>query len=136
MTGSAQPGGIAFGPTASGKHYLSLFAHRGANPRKSVWAIPPADEFDVFSRCDRADWFDTDGHLWGAVDPCGSQLGTRGERLAKFPSTARPSPWHGYPVSPASGRDSESPPDALIERLRHDGRLTRTFARKLQTRRA
>ena len=88
-----------------------------------MWAIPPADEFDVLSRCEAEDWFDADGHLWGAIDPRSSQLGTRGERLANFPRTAPPNPWHGSPVSPTSGRDSEVPPDTLIERLRNDGRL-------------
>lgn len=136
VAGSAQPSGIAFGPTASGKLYLSVYAHRGANPRKSQWAIPPTDEFGCFSRSDAEGWLDLDGHLWGALDPTGPTLGTRGERLAKFPRTVPPTPWHGYPVSASSGRASETPPDELVERLRDDGRLTRTLARKLQTRRA
>jgi hypothetical protein len=136
MRSSVQEDGVLFGPTAEGKSYLSMYAHRGANRRKSQWDIPPESEYDIFSRSDDDDWLDGDGHLWGAIDATGSPLGTRGERLAKFPHTALRIPWHGYPVSPASGRDSEMPPDELVERLRDDGRLTRTFARKLQTRRA
>jgi hypothetical protein len=114
-----------------------MFAHRGSNPRKSCWAVDPPEEYSIFETSDAGDWADSDGHLWGFRDDVGSTLGTKGERLAKFPFTSSAStPWHGYPVSPASGRQSEIPPDTLVEELKAAGHLSRTLARKIQTRRA
>lgn len=91
-----------------------MYAHRGNNPRKSSWAIDPPTEFEVFAASDTGNWGDADGHYWGLRDEAGTALGSKGERLAKFPFTAAlTTPWHGYPVSPASGRESEQPPDSL-----------------------
>src|SRR5947209_5127455 len=108
MAGAAQgnvvKAGIQFGPNGSGKLYLSMFAHRGGNPRKSKWldSVAPPTEYDVFCRADEDDRCDSAGNYWGMLDVEASPLGTRGERLAKFPRNKVPAaPWHGYPVSPA-----------------------------------
>jgi hypothetical protein len=137
MPPEAQQAGLQYGPTASGKLYLSMYSHRGGNPTKSCWAVPPDDEYGIFETSDDNDRADGHGNYWGALDAEGTALGTKGERLAKFPFNAVLTvPWHGYPVSPASGRASEMPPDDFINDLIEDGVLSRTFGRKLQRRRA
>jgi hypothetical protein len=137
MTPDAEEAGLAFGPTQSGKLYLSVYAHRGANHRKSCWDVSPEDEYGIFETADADDRADTAGHYWGTRDADGTALGTRGERLAKFPHNGVPTvPWHGFPVSPASGRASECPPDDFIDALINQGKMSRTFGRKLQRRRA
>lgn len=139
ITPTANPDGLLFGPTASGKNYLSTYEHRGRNVRKSQWAadVIPPEEYEIFEHADVNDHADSDGHYWGVRNPCGAVLGSRGERLAKFPHNGtETAPWHGYPVSPASGRSSEIPPDGLIEALVEAGSLSRTFGRKIQRRRS
>jgi hypothetical protein len=131
--------GILFGPNANGKSYLSWFEHRGGDRRKSQWAIdvPPAEEYEVFCTSDYGDWVDDSGTYWGVRDAGGRPLGTRGERVAKFPRNDVPAvPWHGYPVSPGSGRPHSSPPDDLVLRWIGSGFVTRTFGRKIQRRKA
>lgn len=136
---TAHPDGLLFGPTVNGKVYLSAYDHRGRDRSKSTWAgdLPPPEEYSIFARADAADHADTNGHYWGVRNVVGQVLGSRGERLAKFPFNATPAvPWHGYPVSPASARASEIPPDELIETFIGTGVVSRTFGRKLQRRRA
>jgi hypothetical protein len=99
--------------------------------------VPPDDEYRIFSESDRANLHDASGHYWGIRDASGKALGTCGERLAKFPVNQVPAvPWHGYPVSPASGRPSEIPPDDFVEGLVETGVITRTLGRKIQKRKA
>lgn len=139
VAGSPHPDGLVFGPTASGKSYLSMFDHRGRNRAKSWWAddVSPPDEYAIFEQADTLDRCDTSGHYWGVRDASGTRLGTRGERLAKFPHNAvAVVPWHGYPVSPGNGRASEIPPDEFVDALIDAGAVSRTFGRKLQRRKA
>lgn len=139
MHATTHSDGLLFGPTASGKTYLSMYDHRGRNHEKSCWSqnVPPPAEYSIFEQADDDEYSDINGHYWGILDALGSVLGTRGERLAKFPFNAITAmPWHGYPVSPASGRASEIPPDELVENLIEAGAVSRTFGRKLQRRKA
>jgi len=139
MSATTHPDGLVYGPTASGKSYLSMYDHRGRNARKSCWAtdVLPPDEYAIFDQADTNDQFDLRGHYWGVRSSEGAVLGTRGERLAKFPHNGvSVVPWHGFPVSPASGRDSEAPSDHLVETLIATGTMSRTFGRKLQKRKA
>jgi hypothetical protein len=139
MAATTHPDGLLFAPTASGKTYLSSYEHRGRNRRKSCWArdLKPPEEYSIFDGADQAQQSDLAGHYWGTRDAHGSALGTQGERLAKFPFNAVPAaPWHGYPVSPVSGRASEIPPDDLVNRLIEAGAISRTLGRKVQRRRA
>jgi hypothetical protein len=132
------PDGIQFGPNASGKLYLSMFAHRGGNPRKSQWlsSVTPPSEYGVFCRADELHWVDSSSNYWGVLDADASLLGTRGERLAKFPcNKVCTAPWHGYPVSPASGSPGEAPDDVVVETWIGTGSVTRTVGRKIQRRR-
>lgn len=136
MTGTPTQAGIEFGPTPNGKTYISLYAHRGANPVKSAWAIPPEDEFAMFSAADAGDWFDADGHYWSLQNRGTSVVGAKGEHLARHPRTQNPSdPWHGYPVSPRRNGAVDAPPDALVERWLVEDVVDRTFARRVQRRR-
>ncbi len=128
-----------FGPTPGGKTYLSAYMHRGANPAKSRWLddLPPLEEYSIFEGAEDQGQSDSDGNYWGVRDHQGSALGTRGQRIAKFPFNAVAAvPWHGYPVSPASGRASEVPGDGVIEEMIETGAVSRTFGRKIQKRRA
>jgi hypothetical protein len=133
-TPSAQ--GIAFGPTASGKMYVSLFAHRGANPAKScsTASTPPHAEYGIFNESDRRAWHDTSGHYWGVQDGGRTIIGTRGERLAKFPRTAIPSPWHGFPVSPYARGSVDAPPDDFVEAWIESGAVSKTIGGKIERR--
>lgn len=86
--------GLLFGPTGSGKMYLAMYDHRGRNWRKSCWAIdvPPPHEYAIFDGADARVQVDIAGPYWGVRDASGSTLGTRGERLAKFPRNAVEAP--------------------------------------------
>lgn len=135
MGGIVQAGqpGIEFGPNGSGKRYLSLYAHRGANYRKSMWAMPPPEEYRVFCSSDYGNWSDHGGNLWGIDDGGNTVLGLRGERLSKFPRpTNATNPWHGYPVSPMEDGDRGAPPDLLVERWISTGVVSRTIGRRIQ----
>jgi hypothetical protein len=48
------PDGLLYGPTPSGKMYLSMYDHRGRTARKSCWAseVPPPDEYGMFECAD------------------------------------------------------------------------------------
>jgi hypothetical protein len=139
MAATPHPDGLIFGPTANGRTYLSSYDHRGRNYSKSCWAddLDPPEEYSIFYGADAAGHSDVAGHFWGVRNAEGAKLGTRGERLAKFPFNAVPVvPWHGYPVSPANGRASEIPPDDLVATLIRAGAVTRTLGRKIQRRKA
>ena len=116
--------------------YLSLYAHRGGNPRKSCWAdaTPPPAEYGIFVRADEEGWKDGSGHYWGVRDD-GLPLGRDGERLSKFPRNNLPQvPWHGFPITPLSGEKGHAPPDAFVEGWIAAGVVSRTLGRKIQRR--
>jgi hypothetical protein len=126
--------GILFGPTATGKHYVSVFYHRctARTIFKRCWAssVAPVAEFGIFSDADRSGWSGNGGHYWG-IRPGGDILGTEGERMAKFP---RPSngndPWHGYPISAAENVD-DAPPVKLVVRWIDDGVISETLGKRI-----
>ena len=128
--------GIVFGPTANGKAYVSVYYHRRNDPqgRKNCWhpdVLPPA-EYSLFEQADVADWSDPAGHYWGFGARGRLQLGTRGERLAKFPRTTNATdPWHGYPVSPRDDYD-DTPPDDLVNRWIDSDQIDKAVGRRIQ----
>jgi hypothetical protein len=129
--------GVEFGPTPSGKTYICLYDHRGANWRKSQWAsyVAPTDEFQIFSNADGGNWRDNAGHYWGVLTAEAPPLGTRGEGLAKFPANSVASaPWHGFPVSPRLRGEVDAPPYAFVDDWWRQGVVTRTVARRIQRR--
>jgi hypothetical protein len=138
--GRAVPGGILFPPTKSGKTYLSVYIHRGHHRGrkkvKAIWAITPDAEYDLFVQADDLDWYDFHGHYWAIALGGRIVLGTRGQRLAKFPCNSNDkTPWHGYPVSPSQdGAAGNCPPDAFIENWIQTEVVTRAFGRRLQRR--
>lgn|SRR5262249_8857975 len=136
-TSTATPSGILFGPNGSGKMYMSLYAHRGSNPRKHQWlsAISPKMEFDIFCIADCSDWRDTTGNYWGIHDQGRTVLGTRSEKLCKFPCTSNSTdPWHGYPVSPSEEGDKDAPPDDFVEKWISTSVVSKVFGRRIQRR--
>lgn len=98
-------GGLQYGPTTSGKMYLSAWKHRATrNKHKSFWSITfkPEEEYALFDRCDEQEWLDAKGAYWGLVDGGKRVLGALDERLGYFPPNGvTAAPWHGYPVSSA-----------------------------------
>jgi hypothetical protein len=133
--GQPLPGGVMFGPTVSGKMYLSLYIHRGSWIGRSQWIVEPQTEFNIFGAADNANWRGPNGHYWGVHVPDAGVLGARGERLAKFPQTSNAvDPWHGYPVSPLEDGDRSAPPDDLVELWRQNNVVSKTFARRIQRR--
>ena len=137
-TGTTTTDGIVFGPTAAGTQYISLNYHRGGRrPDKNFWspAFPPQDEFALFETAEAAPaWEDAQQHLWGVSDQGETELGLRGERVAKFPCPQNPTDqWHGYPVSPKE-RDTDRPPDEVIDLWIELGAITRVWARRIQRR--
>ncbi len=129
--GTPQQGGILFGPTDSGKFFLSAYEHRGSGSRihKSQWIVAPALECCIFRSADDNGWSCSCGHYWGVHNRGKTKLGTQGERLCKFPITRNDhDPWHGFPV--LSNR--EAPSDDLIERWIALGIVSKSTARKIQ----
>jgi hypothetical protein len=131
--GQATPGGIVFGPNATGKRYLSTYHHRGSGSRqhKSIWAetISPSKECCLFYTAERENWQCSDQHYWGILDGGKTPLGKGGERLSKFPCPSNTTdPWHGYPVF--SGDDA--PPDDFIEQWIARDVISKTTGRKIQ----
>ena len=94
------PDGVRYIATASGKTYRSLNYHRSAGGRnKSIWVIERPEEFEVFSTADDHSWCDDQGY-WSFLGGANVKLGTRGERLAFFPTKVDSADdWHGYPLS-------------------------------------
>jgi hypothetical protein len=137
--GKAVFGGIEFGPTPSGKMYISLNAHRGARRGKSIWHsnISPMQEYGLFARSDQNDWFDIRGHYWSFASSDGlTPTGTARQVLAKHPCISNLSdPWHGYPVSPKQTGDADAPADELVGVWLDSKVITRTFARRIRDRR-
>lgn len=138
MAGTASSGGILYGPTASGKRYLSMYAHRGANPQKSEWHqdVPPDDEYALFETADDQAWMDINGDYWSLRDGGALPVGTRDERIAKHPKTSNArDPWHGYPASPAEKGSADAPAADLLDRWLDEGVIGRPMHRRILRRR-
>lgn len=136
-SGTATPSGISFGPNRSGKTYLSLYIHRGTRAQKHQWSVnvSPSREYDIFCSADEGNWKDTQGHYWGVYAGGQTVLGSRGERLCKFPRTSNiEDPWHGYPVSPMEEGDKDAPPDDFVENWIATRIVSKTFGRRIQRR--
>ena len=124
--------GVSFGPTPNGKHYISLYIHRGHRPARSKWSIAPVDEFAIFGLADAGDWYAVPGHYWGVSGPQANTIGQAGERVCKFPFNQNAQlPWHGYPVSLQDDRRNDSPPDILIYKWMILGVVSRTIGNKI-----
>jgi hypothetical protein len=133
--GTTTPAGILFGPNDSGKQYLSTFAHRGGMAGKAEWVVPPPTEYDIFCSADAGNWRDVDGHYWGVHLAGDAIVGSRGERLCKFPYNENErNPWHGYPVSPLLRGDDDAPPDDVVNKWIEDGIISVTKGRRIQRR--
>ncbi len=115
--------------------YLSVYEHRGMNPQKSVWVVPPPVEFEMFAAADAHNWLDSRGHYWSVLNGGGTVVGSKGERIAKHPRVNNTGdPWHGYPVSPAIRGVDDAPEDDVVDLWLLDGAIDRTFARRVQRR--
>ena len=83
-SGKPHGDGILFGPTLSGKLYLSVYYHRQPNRSqdKCIWCIPPTQEYKIFNEIfNDKNWQDSDRHYWGVHNQGNSPLGTLDERF-------------------------------------------------------
>lgn len=82
--------------------YISRKDHRPfATSNRNRWAtrVSPDSEYVIFCEAETNNWTDQRPHLWG-VEQGLVELGTNGERIAKFPHRQNPQDAaHGYPVS-------------------------------------
>jgi hypothetical protein len=129
--------GLGYGPTGTGKMYLSVYKHRGSGSRqhKNCWSvdISPDMEYEIFSSSDDNHWHDEGFNYWGILDLGRTVLGSQGERICKFPCTTNEQdPWHGYPASPKDKGVSDAPPDLLIETWIKKDIVTKEIGRKIQ----
>ena len=127
--------GVEYGPTDNGKSYKCLFYHRGKpTQHKSTWSdlISTSDEYGVFCTADAKNWVDDKGHYWSLRDKGETQLGTQGERIAKFPKNGNAQlPWHGYPASP-NRKDGDLPPKAVLQMWEDTKVIARHVLRRLR----
>lgn len=131
--GTVVSDGVKFGPTKSGKIYISLNYHRSNTGRKgkSLWNSDIARklEFEIFREADKENWRDGDGHYWGLRDQGLTELGTEEQRICKFPHTSNiQDPWHGYPV----GRSKDTPSDDFIEQWIKSGVINKTIGKNIE----
>jgi hypothetical protein len=141
------PHGLLFGPSASGKHYISLNYHRRLNAAshepsarsrsKSQWrpTISRTQEYRLFCLADASSWRDETGRHWALLNTAKTVLGMAGERLSTFPFPSnQDGPWHGYPISTRAGVRSHVPTDGLISLWERTGIITRVVATRLRRR--
>ncbi len=130
----AVEGGLRYGPTTSGKMYLSMYKHRATrNPHKSFWNtdFKPAEEYALFARCDQESWIDCTRNYWGLVNGGKQELGALGERLGYFPANGvATAPWHGYPVSTADA--DYVVPESIIDAWIKNGEITGITAKRIR----
>ena len=130
-SGKAREDGILYGPTKSGKTYVSLYYHRQINrlQNKCVWCISSDEEYGLFEEADDNNWQDGNGHYWGVCNQGDAPLGTQDERICKFPRTSNPQDaWHGYPV--ACSKDT--PSDDFINSWIESGIISKKVGRAIQ----
>ncbi len=129
--GTARQDGVLYGPTKSGKMYVSLYYHRQTNRMqdKCIWGISSAEEYEIFDEADGKNWQDIRGHYWGVRNQGDTPLGTQDERICKFPRTSNShDAWHGYPV----GHAKDTPSDDFIEDWIKNGIISRKNGRDIQ----
>lgn len=104
-----------YGPTSRGDYYYSKEDHRRTaktKKGKTRWIIEEGEEFDVFRIANEAYdiWYCIENNcIFSLVDEAKVELGTDGERIAKFPNDRNENePWHGYPVSTAESQNRPS----------------------------
>lgn len=89
----------------SGKRYQFYWAHHGRGTKDdSQWlsVITHREEFLIFAESDQHEIADGNGNLFGTRRQGATvlELGTRGERIAKFWCANEGSPWHRFPLYP------------------------------------
>jgi hypothetical protein len=128
--------GLLFPANSTGRTYISLNYHRGQpTADKSTWSedLPRTDEYAIFCKTDTEQWSDDRGNLWGLRNNCDDVLGSREERLCKFPSNNNLNdPWHGFPVSPLLRGDDDAPSVKLVTSWIENRVVTRTVGRRIQ----
>ncbi len=112
-SGTSVRAGVKFGPTKkNGKWYLCVNKHRGSGcpKHKAQWQIPHTLEYEIFDTSDEENWYDPNsGHYYGVHNYGETILGSKGERVCKFPCPRNPlDPWHGYPFKKPKKESSKS----------------------------
>ena len=96
------PSGLLFPARGGNSAYLSRTDHRSfAVGERNKWAASCDRycEYGIFCASENEAWRDSRPQLWGLL-PGLPEIGSDGERLAKFPDPPNEADaWHGYPVS-------------------------------------
>jgi hypothetical protein len=134
----------------SGYTYCFTPKHHGRGSQSdSRWLpeseLPRDEEFAVFELADFHDISDLHGNLYGLRLGQGEtegeilELGTRGERIARFWAEDQPRHWHGHPLWPidarrATNRSSQKyrPSPDIFDRMVLAGLVTKAQARRLK----
>jgi len=125
------------------KRYCFYVAHHGRGaPEDTQWAedLSEAEEFQIF---DEADWHvltDSKGHLYGlrlGPDRAVLDLGTSGQKVAKFWKAPENQPWHGFPLWPLAKEGPENrgklpAPREAIRKMVEAGLLLPNQGKRLQ----
>lgn len=121
--------GIRVGPTSGGNHYLARDDHQHfAHSARNRWndRCLPLKQFELLEAAESNGWTDSRSHLW-AVGTDFQEIGTDGERIAKFPERANHADdWHGYPVSALDPKRAHEhrPEPELVSRWYESGLIT------------
>lgn len=87
--------------------------HKKGESNDAQWldGLSREDEFQVFNRADEKDISNDNGDLFGMhLDTYGTvlPLGSRKEKIAKFPFAREGETWHGYPLWPIAKQNTET----------------------------
>lgn len=135
LASTHQPGGRYYQSNPCCEPYISVNYHRNGNPNKSQWlsSFSTHQEYIAFCAALKHHWLDSNANLW-AVQPKMSVMGTRGEKLALFLRPQSGNPWHGYPISSRSMRESwrYRPPKSVVDSWLKERLISREQASRIR----
>lgn len=125
-----------YGPTKKGKLYLPKPDHRtnSRNNQKSKWLINENQELSIFEIAENPEkelFCNENNCYFALVDNAAQIIGTKNERMAKFPSPQNKSDaWHGYPVT--CHENHNSPSDDLLDIMVDQSIISPTTRKRIE----
>lgn len=123
-----------YGPTSKNKlYYKPNPVHNpqaGKKTHKSQWCKSPSEQYCIFEKADANNLRTEKGYLGMDIeDQQPLVLGAAGEIIAIFHSVQNEGdPWHG---NPEKVKRLDNSFDVIIEKLKSDKTLTKSFAKKI-----
>ena len=125
-----------------GLFYCFSTKHHGSGASDAsqwIMGLEPSDEFAIFDQADWHDLADPKGNLYGLRISGDAilDLGSLGEKVAKFWMAHEGQSWHGFPLyplapqGPANRRQAPFPRDVL-KRMENEGLLRPEQRRRLE----